>query len=151
MLTAGEVWGVVGVGQKQVVGLGHPEVHHLRCVFQSPHCILMHHILQTDIIHLEGEQRIYSIRTNIFKIKAYWQNSSFHTYPHCRSLIRTWYKYWRNCKDEHAPSFSSGSRQSDSINHSKHHFKVLELSLPSAAVLKSSCSPGGGGVVHKDF
>lgn len=55
MLTAGEVRGVVGVGQKQVVGLGHPEVHHLRCVFQSPHCILMHHILQTDVIHLKGE------------------------------------------------------------------------------------------------
>lgn len=70
MLTAGEVWGVVGVGQKQVVGLGHPEVHHLRCIFQSSHCILMHHILQTDIIHLKGEKRIYIIHTNISKIKV---------------------------------------------------------------------------------
>lgn len=51
-LTAGEVWGVVGVGQEEVVGLGHPEVHHLGCVLQSPNCILMHHILQTHIVHL---------------------------------------------------------------------------------------------------
>lgn len=53
-LTAGEVWGVVGVGQEQVVGLGHPEVHHLGCVLQSPHCILMHHIFQTHVVHLIG-------------------------------------------------------------------------------------------------
>lgn len=51
-LTAGEVWRVVGVGQEQVVGLGHPEVHHLGCVLQSPHRILMHHILKTHVVHL---------------------------------------------------------------------------------------------------
>lgn len=51
-LTAGEVGGVVGVGQEQVVGLGHPEVHHLGCVLESPHRILVHHILQTHVVHL---------------------------------------------------------------------------------------------------
>lgn len=51
-LTAGEVWRVVRVGQEQVVGLGHPEVHHLGCVLQSPHRILVHHILQTHVVHL---------------------------------------------------------------------------------------------------
>lgn len=51
-LTAGEVWRVVGVGQKQVVGLGHPEVNHLSCVLQSPHRILMHHIFKTHVVYL---------------------------------------------------------------------------------------------------
>lgn len=51
-LTAGEVRRVVRVGQEQVVGLGHPEVHHLGCVLQSPHRILVHHILQTHVVHL---------------------------------------------------------------------------------------------------
>lgn len=50
--TAGKVRRVVGVGQEQVVGLGHPEVHHLGCVLQSPHRILVHHVLQTHIVHL---------------------------------------------------------------------------------------------------
>lgn len=56
-LTAGEVWGVVGVGQEQVVGLGHPEVHHLGCVLESPNCILVHHILQTHAVHLIGHNK----------------------------------------------------------------------------------------------
>lgn len=57
-LTAGEVRRVVGVGQEQVVGLGHPEVHHLGCVLQSPHRILVHHILKTHVVHLvDGDRR----------------------------------------------------------------------------------------------
>lgn len=56
-LTAGEVRGVVGVGQEQVVGLGHPEVHHLGCVLQSPHCVLVHHVLQTHSVHLTGNNK----------------------------------------------------------------------------------------------
>lgn len=51
-LTAGEVWWVVRVGQKQVVWLGHPEVHHLACVLQRSHCVLVHHVLQTHVVHL---------------------------------------------------------------------------------------------------
>lgn len=78
MLTAGEVWGVVRVGEEQVVGLGHPEVHHLRCVLQSPHRILVHHILQTDIIHLQGQnrshlvhfQRICNIYANVSRLNV---------------------------------------------------------------------------------
>lgn len=50
-------------------------------------------------------------------------------------------KSWQYFNHERVPSVSSGDRHHLDT---KHHFEVLDLNLPSAAVLKSLCYPAGG-------
>lgn len=52
--TAGVVWRGVHVIEVHRSRLGHLEVNHVRGVLQRSHRLLMTHVLQHDVVHLDG-------------------------------------------------------------------------------------------------
>ena len=56
LLTGGDVgWGV-RVVQVKVCRLGHLQVHHVGGIFQRRDCVLVHDVLQADVIYLQGRE-----------------------------------------------------------------------------------------------